>query len=117
MCFFEKNDFLFWINLDGYDQKLMLRLRKDFRGEGYNDYFTIERPLGSELGTETLFTLPFQEITNITYKTKSPYSTISFEMVTDSRFQDIKIARYCFNPWEFRRMIRVYRKSEHRLKG
>ena len=112
MCFFEKNDYLFWIELDGFDQKLMLRLRKNFRGTGYNDYFTIERPLGSTLGTETLFTLPFQEIVNITYQTKSPYSTISFDMLTENRFQEIKIARYCFNPWEFRRMIKVFKNSD-----
>lgn len=111
MCFFEKNDFLFWINLDGFDQKLMLRLKKDFRGTGYNDYFTIERPLGSELGTETLFTLPFQEITNITYKTDDPYCTVCFDMISESRFQEVKIARYCFNIWEFKRMVKIFKKS------
>lgn len=111
MCFIEKNDFLFWINLDGFDQKLMLRLRKDFRGTGYNDYFTIERPLGTDRGTETLFTLPFQEITNITYTVANPVCTISFDMVTESRFQDVKIDRYCFNSWEFKRMVKLYKKA------
>lgn len=118
MCFFEKGDFFLWINLDGYDQKLTLRLPLTEDRRNYSDHFTVERSLGVGKGTEVLFTLPLGEISDVTYATGDPYCILSFD-TADERFKAIRVDRHCFNLLSVKRMIKVVKKHNEKngMKG
>ena len=114
MCWFKKEDYLIWVNVDGYDQRLMLRLQTTADKRAYNDYFTIERPLRGGQGTEILFTLPFRTIMSISYlrATASEPYTICFEMVGgDPCLSEIKVEKHCFNYLGFKKMVKIHKKS------
>ena len=111
MCF-RKVDLLIWIRFE--EQKAMLRLRAEGDGREYNDFFTIERILPAGQGAEVLFTLPFREISDISYDTSyaKDLCMISFDMGAEARFAEIKVDRHCFNLFVVRKMIKIYRKSK-----
>ena len=110
MCF-KKEDCLIWIRYDG--QKAMLRLRTQEDGSCYNDFFTIERILPGGQGAEILFTLPFKDISGITYDTSyaPDLCLISFDMGADVSFSAIEVERHCFNLFLVRKMIKIYEKN------
>ena len=116
MCWFEKVDIMMWVNLEGYEQRLMLRLQAPDKRH-YNDFFTIERPLGPGQKPEVLFTLPFSSISNISYDaTSSTVYTICFDMVgADSRLRNVQVPKHCFSYMDFRKMQKIYQKSNQRL--
>ena len=114
MCWFEKDDILFWVNMEEYDQRLMLRLRApDHRH--YNNFFTIERPLAPGQNPEIIFTIPFDDVTDISYAppTGDDRYTVCFDVIGgDYRLRDIKVQRHCFNFLEFKKMLRIFKKSK-----
>ena len=116
MCWFEKVDIMMWVNLEGHDQRLMLRLQSYDR-KHYNDFFTIERPLGPGQTPEVLFKMPFSSISNMSYEaTSATVYTICFDMVgADDRLRDVKVPKHCFDYLGFRKMLKVYQKSNQRL--
>ena len=118
MCFIEKNDYRFWINIEGYDQKLLLQLQRTPDNRGYNDFFSIDRPLGRGQGTERVFTLPFREVESISYtpsKDNAPYTIRIDAIGGDYRLKEIKIEKHCFNYFEFREVQKVFKKSKEKL--
>lgn len=119
MCWCEKVDLWMWINLDGFDQRLLLCLRLTADKKGYEDRFTIERPVEGGRGTEVLFTLPFDDISEISYIAPGLKEdcTVSIDMAGDDRFKRIKVSRHCFNALEFRKMIRLHKKSKQKAKA
>ena len=113
MCFLERGDFFIWINLEGDEQKSMLRLRLTEDGKTYRDHFTIEKPLAGGQ-TELLFTLPFREIADLTYATGDPYCTITFDMV-GKPLRVLRVERHCFNLMAVRKMIKIMKKHNQKM--
>ena len=116
MCFIEKIDHLIWVNLDGFEQRLMLRLQLTPNRKGYNDYFTIERPLSGGAGAEVLYKLRFEDISDVSYQAEpSGDYTICIEVPGADLLRDIHVVRHCFNYFGFRKMMKIYRKSKKAL--
>ena len=116
MCWFEKEDVLIWVNMEGYDKRLMLRLQS-YDKRHYNDFFTIERPIAPGQKPEVLFTMPFGSISGLSYSaTPDGNYVICFDMVGgDDRLKNIKVEKHCFNYLSFRKMVKVHQKSGQRL--
>lgn len=112
MCFFEKNDLLMWINVEGYEQRLMLRLQLNGMNE-YNDYLTIERAVGGAQGTEVLFVIPFRTIRELCYMPNAGGSyTICIDVPEgDPRLKSITCEKHCFSYFGFRKILKLYQKS------
>ncbi len=113
MCFFEKNDILIWINLEGYEGRLMLRLQLDGKGN-YNDYLTIERGVGGTKGTEVLFILAFKYIRDLYYMPSNsggPYKICIDLPDGDPRLMNILVEKHCFNYFAFRKIMKTYQKN------
>lgn len=113
MCFFEKNDILMWVNLEGYEQRLMLRLQLDNRNN-YNDFLTIERAVGGAQGTEVLFLIPFKDIRDLYYMPSNsggPYKICIDLPDGDPRLMNILVEKHCFNYFGFRKIVKLLRKS------
>lgn len=117
MCFFEKNDLLMWVNIDGYNGRLLLRLQLDGEGGEYNDFFTIEQPVGGGKGTDVLFVIPFKTIRDLYYmKSNSggPYK-LCFDVADgDPRLMNVYVEKHCFSYFDFRKMEKLYRKYKTR---
>ena len=117
MCFIEKNDILMWVNVEGYEGRLMLRLQLDAEGRDYNDFFTIEQVVGGGKGTDVLFMLPFKTIRDLYYmKSNSggPYKICMDVTDGDPRLQNILVEKHCFSYFDFRKMEKLYRKYKTR---
>ena len=112
MCF-RNEDLLLWINLDGYEQKLMLRLCS-VEGREYNDYVTIERVLPAGQGAEVLYTVPFKEIADIVCDTSGDGDcTISFDTdVGDGVLRRVRVARHCYSYFTVRKLLNAFKKSK-----
>jgi len=110
MCF-AKRDLMMWINIEGFDQRLLLRMRATPDRHSYNDFFTIERPLGGGREPDTLFVVPFRHLSAMSYaKTgRGDGYTICLDMREgDPRLKQIFVATHCFDYFGFRKMLKEY---------
>ena len=114
MCFFETNDILLWVNLDEYEQRLMLRLQLTPDRRRYNDHFTLERPLPNGQGAEVLYKLHFKDITDISYAPATTFDgyVLCFEVPGVPRLREIKVAKHCFSYFRFKKMVKLWRQSK-----
>ena len=112
MCFIEKNDILFWVNVEGYEQRLMLRLQLNGEKE-YNDYLTIERAVGGTVGTDVLFVIPFKTINELSYTPSNvgPYRICIDVQDGDPRLRDISVEKHCFSYFAFKKIMKLYQKK------
>ena len=114
MCLFEKHDLLIWVNMEGYERRLMFRLQTTPGGREYNDFFTIEKPAENGRGTDVLYTLPFKFIRDFYYMkpaSDGPYK-ICIDIESDPRLKDIRVEKHCFSYLAFREMERTYLKHK-----
>lgn len=113
MCLFEKHDLLIWVNLEGYERRLMFRLQTTPDRREYNDFFTIEKPAEDGRGTDVLYTLPFKFIRDFYYMkpaSDGPYKICIEGENDDPRLRNILVEKHCFSYFTFHDMERRYKK-------
>ena len=117
MCCFEKRDLFIWITHEWFRDKTLLCLRLTPDGRDYNDFFTVERVVGGGMATEVIFTVPFETVREISYRTASASSgercALLFDLIVGEEcLRDIPVDRHCFDLWTVRKLIKVFKKSK-----
>ena len=102
------------LRVKGYDQYMDLYLKATYDKKAYNDYLTIERSLGRGQGYEAVFTIPFKDIEELTYK-KPLFGLVTITIKTRDNndiLADLKVERDWFDKESMKEIIKEYEKSK-----